>query len=213
MTKPSANPPREIWIIPTQNHYFEMPQPISEVSRQRNIDDGYIPFVEAYAYLESQAKVAALEADKVIANASVRELAERLRLYEHETETVNELKEELRYYKNEFENCAQARLSFNDDLKEQYKKIEALEAENKKYRQEMDKMQQGIPSEWAYAILRKERDALRERVDICTHEIKTAEKYLTSCGYGVNVIESEMEPEDHMVVGFRLALAKLEVAE
>lgn len=39
-----------------------------------------------------------------------------------------------------------------------------LKEENKKYREEMDKITQGIPSDWAYAILLKERNELKTRV-------------------------------------------------
>jgi hypothetical protein len=38
-------------------------------------------------------------------------------------------------------------------------------AENLKYRQEMDKINAGIPSEWAYSILQKERDTLKADVE------------------------------------------------
>lgn len=43
--------------------------------------------------------------------------------------------------------------------------IEKLKEENDKFRSEIDKITNGIPSEWAYAILKKERDALRKLVE------------------------------------------------
>lgn len=66
--------------------------------------------------------------------------------------------EELRYYKNEFENCAQARLSFNDDLKEQYKKIEGLERERAAYILSVKDLANEC---------KQEIKSLRERVEVC----------------------------------------------
>lgn len=43
--------------------------------------------------------------------------------------------------------------------------FEALEQENKNYRRAIDNLTNGIPSQWAYAILRKERDQLRAELD------------------------------------------------
>jgi hypothetical protein len=48
------------------------------------------------------------------------------------------------------------------DLKEQRR---LLTEENRRYRKEMDKINAGIPSEWAYSILKKERESLQEEND------------------------------------------------
>ena len=42
--------------------------------------------------------------------------------------------------------------------------VQKLTDENKKYREEMDKITNGIPSEWAYAMLKKERDQLKKEL-------------------------------------------------
>lgn len=62
-----------------------------------------------------------------------------------------------------------------------------LKAENQKYRAEMDKITNGIPSEWAYAILRKERDELQSKLaevensNVLTQAVKELNQANTRC--------------------------------
>lgn len=45
-----------------------------------------------------------------------------------------------------------------------------LKEDNEKYRSEMDKITNGIPSEWAYSILKKERDDLKAEIERLNNE-------------------------------------------
>lgn len=45
-------------------------------------------------------------------------------------------------------------------VKELKAELAEISAENERYRKEMAKITNGIPSEWAYAVLKKDRDAL-----------------------------------------------------
>jgi len=77
-----------------------------------------------------------------------------------EKSAYDALAQQLEEMKNELaEQCRINGIGGERELKLMAERDE-LQAENLKYRQEMDKITQGIPSEWAYAILRKERDAL-----------------------------------------------------
>lgn len=59
------------------------------------------------------------------------------------------------------------------DVKELQEKLLEVERENKKYREEMAKINRGIPSEWAYAQLEKELVATKAKLNLA---IKTLEK-------------------------------------
>lgn len=66
---------------------------------------------------------------------------------------------------------------------DQVRENEILMQENRRYQQEIDKMQAGIPSEWAYAQLQKENDKLKEKL---TRSIEQRDwwigEYAESCG-------------------------------